>query len=95
MLAALLAWWRATVYMIEEAFGPHHWITKFFPIGRTPQEKSAPLVLPGLGEPGIKRGGKYHRPASVYFCDAAWLESHAILETAVCLLIHNPVPKML
>lgn len=56
MLSAALAWWRATVYMVEEAFGPTHPITKFFPIFRTPQERRAPLVIPGLGEPGVKRG---------------------------------------
>jgi len=56
MLAALLAWWRVTVYLVEEAFGPGHAITRFFPIGRTPMEKRAPLVIPGLGEPGVKRG---------------------------------------
>lgn len=56
MLSALCAWWRVTVYLIEEAYGPDHMITKFFPIGRTPQEKRAPLVIPGLGEPGVKRG---------------------------------------
>ena len=56
MLAALLAWWRVTVYLIEEAYGPDSMITKFFPIFRTPMEKRSPLVMPGLGEPGVKRG---------------------------------------
>ena len=56
MLSALLAWWRVTVYLIEEAYGPDGAVTKFFPIFRTPMEKSAPLVMPGLGEPGVKRG---------------------------------------
>lgn len=56
MFAALCAWWRVTVYLIEEAYGPGSTITKFFPIGRTPQEKLAPYVIPGLGEPGVKRG---------------------------------------
>lgn len=56
MLSALLAWWRVTVYLVEEAYGPGTVITKFFPIGRTPQEKRAPVVIPGLGEPGVKRG---------------------------------------
>jgi hypothetical protein len=56
MLAALLAWWRVTVYLIEEAFGKDHWTNKFVVIGRTPHEKKAPLVMPGLGEPGVKRG---------------------------------------
>jgi hypothetical protein len=56
MLSALCAWWRVTVYLVEEAYGPDHTITKFFPIGRTPMERKAPLVIPGLGEPGVKRG---------------------------------------
>lgn len=56
MFSALCAWWRVTVYLIEEAYGPQSKVTKFFPIGRTPMEKRAPLVIPGLGEPGVKRG---------------------------------------
>ncbi|KAI0017053.1 GPR1/FUN34/yaaH family-domain-containing protein [Xylariomycetidae sp. FL0641] len=56
MLAALCAWWRTTVYLVEEAYGPGHAICRFFPIGRTPMEKRAPLLIPGLGEPGVKRG---------------------------------------
>ena len=56
MFSAALAWWRTTVYLIEEAYGPNHVITKFFPIWRLPTEKEAPLVIPGLGEPGVKRG---------------------------------------
>lgn len=56
MLSAILAWWRTTVYLIEEAFGPDHWMTKLFPIFRTPLERKAPYVIPGLGEPGVKRG---------------------------------------
>lgn len=56
MFSALCAWWRVTVYLVEEAYGPSSPITKFFPIGRTPHEKRAPLVIPGLGEPGVKRG---------------------------------------
>ncbi|KIW60657.1 hypothetical protein PV05_00857 [Exophiala xenobiotica] len=56
LLAALLAWWRTTVYLIEEAFGPTGKMAKFFPVFRTAQEKRAPLIVPGLGEPGVKRG---------------------------------------
>ena len=56
MLSALLAWWRVTVYLLEEAYGPGSPITRFAPIGRTPHEKRQPLVVPGLGEPGVKRG---------------------------------------
>lgn len=56
MLSALLAWWRVTVYLVEEAFGKDHAITKWFVIGRTPIEKRKPLVVAGLGEPGVIRG---------------------------------------
>ena len=56
MLSALCAWWRVTVYLIEEAYGSNHPIAKFFPIFRTQHEQKAPLVIPGLGEPGVKRG---------------------------------------
>lgn len=56
MLSALLAWWRVAVYLIEEAYGPTSTIAKFFPTFRTVHEKSAPLLVPGLGEPGVKRG---------------------------------------
>lgn len=56
MLSALLAWWRVSAYLLEEAFGGNSPITRFVPIGRTPHEKRQPLVVPGLGEPGVKRG---------------------------------------
>lgn len=47
---------QSTVYLVEEAFGADSNIVKFFPIFRTSMEKKAPLVIPGLGEPGVKRG---------------------------------------
>lgn len=56
MLSALAAWWRVTVYLIEEAYGPHHPISKMFPILRTANEKKQPYVIPGIGEPGVTRG---------------------------------------
>ncbi|KAF2963493.1 hypothetical protein GQX73_g10085 [Xylaria multiplex] len=56
MFSSLCAWWRVTAYLVEEAYGPDHWITKFFPIGRTSLEKRAPILIKGLGEPGVKRG---------------------------------------
>lgn len=62
MLAALLAWWRVTVYLVEEAYGADSPITKFFPIFRTALEKHAPLVQAGLGEPGVKRGLWTYQP---------------------------------
>ncbi|KAL4922802.1 GPR1/FUN34/yaaH family-domain-containing protein [Aspergillus aurantiobrunneus] len=55
IISSILAWWRVTVYLIEEAFGTHP-IVKFFPIFRTPAEGRRPLLAPGFGEPGVKRG---------------------------------------
>jgi hypothetical protein len=55
ILSAILAWWRVTAYLIEEAYG-NGGITKLFPIFRTSGEKARPLLVPGLGEPGVKRG---------------------------------------
>lgn len=55
IISAILGWWRVTVYLIEEAFGQHPF-TKFFPIFRTKTENHRPLLAPGLGEPGVKRG---------------------------------------
>ncbi|EPS26268.1 hypothetical protein PDE_01204 [Penicillium oxalicum 114-2] len=54
-ISSILAWWRVTVYLIEEAFGKSS-ILRFFPIFRTPTEKRRPLVVPGFGESGVKRG---------------------------------------
>lgn len=56
MFSSLCAWWRVTVYLIEEAYGANHPVTKMFPIFRTPMEKNAPFIIPGIGEPGVKRG---------------------------------------
>lgn len=56
MLSSLFAWWRVTVYLIEEAYGSNHVLARVFPIGRVPMERRAPFVIPGLGEPGVKRG---------------------------------------
>ncbi|KAJ9218444.1 hypothetical protein DTO027B5_1272 [Paecilomyces variotii] len=55
IISSILAWWRVTVYLAEEAFG-RGTVQKFFPIFRTPMEKRRPLLAPGLGEPGVKRG---------------------------------------
>ncbi|KAI9375940.1 GPR1/FUN34/yaaH family-domain-containing protein [Aspergillus egyptiacus] len=55
IISAILAWWRVTVYLVEEAFGSAS-ILRFFPIFRTGFEKRKPLVVPGFGEPGVKRG---------------------------------------
>ncbi|KAF2748043.1 hypothetical protein M011DRAFT_518766 [Sporormia fimetaria CBS 119925] len=56
MFSALCAWWRVTVYLVEEAYGPGGRISRIFWIGRTKKERRAPMVIPGLGEPGVKRG---------------------------------------
>lgn len=56
MFSSLCAWWRVTVYLMEEAYGADHPITRFFPVLRTTFEKDQPYVIPGLGEPGVKRG---------------------------------------
>lgn len=56
LLSALSAWWRVTVYLIEEAYGPQHWVTRAFPILRTAHEKRRPYVIAGIGEPGVTRG---------------------------------------
>ncbi|MCJ1299181.1 hypothetical protein MMC08_001973 [Hypocenomyce scalaris] len=56
IISSVLAWWRVSVYLMEEAFGPKSWVSKIFPVFRLPTEKRAPLVVPGLGEPGVKRG---------------------------------------
>ncbi|KAL3477428.1 GPR1/FUN34/yaaH family-domain-containing protein [Aspergillus californicus] len=55
IISAILAWWRVTVYLLEEAFGNARFI-KFFPIFRTSMEQRKPLLVPGFGEPGVKRG---------------------------------------
>lgn len=54
IVSAIVAWWRVTVYLLEEAFGPS--IAKFCPIFRFPTEKGKPLLVPGMGEPGVRRG---------------------------------------
>lgn len=54
IVSAILAWWRTTVYLLDEAFGPA--VAKFAPILKTPMEKRKPLVMPGLEEPGVKHG---------------------------------------
>lgn len=55
LISSILAWWRVTVYLVEEAFGTKA-LAKYFPLFRTPWEKHRPLLAPGLGEPGVKRG---------------------------------------
>jgi len=54
IVSAILAWWRVTVYLLEEAYG--RGFTRYAPIFRTPMEKRKPLIVPGFGEPGVKRG---------------------------------------
>lgn len=54
MFSALMAWWRVTSYLINEAYGPDHKMTKFFPIGRTPLEKRAPVHHSRAGRAGCQ-----------------------------------------
>jgi len=56
LISAFLAWWRVTVFLVEESFGAKGTTETFFPIFRTEREKTSPLLVPGLGEPGVKRG---------------------------------------
>ena len=56
ILSAMLAYWRVTAFLIEEAYGAESRMAKFFPIWRLPIERKQPLLQPGLGEPGVKRG---------------------------------------
>lgn len=56
IISAILAWWRCTVYLVEEAYGADSKVHKFFPIFRTSWEKGAPYMVAGMGEPGVKRG---------------------------------------
>lgn len=44
------------MYLVEEAYGPSSAVARFFPIIRSGMEKKRPLLVPGLGEPGVKRG---------------------------------------
>ncbi|KAL3464634.1 GPR1/FUN34/yaaH family-domain-containing protein [Aspergillus heterothallicus] len=55
ILSSILAWWRVNVYLVEEAFGTAAFV-RFFPIFRTKAEQKRPLLAPGYGEPGVKRG---------------------------------------
>ncbi|KAJ9605391.1 hypothetical protein H2200_010048 [Cladophialophora chaetospira] len=55
MLSAMFAWWRSSVFVIEEAYG-HTNLVKIFRIGRTPTERSSLPIVAGLGEPGVKPG---------------------------------------
>ncbi|WEW61809.1 hypothetical protein PRK78_007305 [Emydomyces testavorans] len=55
IVSAIFAWWRVTVYIWEEAFG-REGLMPSFPIYRMPIERRRPLMAPGLGEPGVKRG---------------------------------------
>ncbi|GAB1316456.1 hypothetical protein MFIFM68171_06666 [Madurella fahalii] len=54
IVSAILAWWRVTVYLVEEAYGQA--FMRYFPVFRTSTEKRKPLVVPGFGEPGVRRG---------------------------------------
>lgn len=55
IISSILAWWRVTAYLVEEAYGQGAFV-KLFPIIRTRIESRRPLMAPGFGEPGVKRG---------------------------------------
>lgn len=55
IVSAILAWWRVTLYLLEEAFGREFRWMRYLPIFKTSREKQKPLVIPGFGEPGVQR----------------------------------------
>ena len=54
IVSAILAWYRVTVMLMQEAWGPTSWVSKMLPVLMMPPEKKKPLVAPGLGEPGVR-----------------------------------------
>jgi uncharacterized protein len=55
LLSAFLAWYHAMADMIEEAYGPGHFVTRCFPVFKTAIGKSVLGVASGVGEPGVMR----------------------------------------
>ncbi|KAF2397787.1 hypothetical protein EJ06DRAFT_139103 [Trichodelitschia bisporula] len=55
IVSSILAWYRVTVYLMEDSYGGTVF-AKMFPLFRLPIERGRPLLVPGLGEPGVKRG---------------------------------------
>lgn len=66
MASALLAWWRVTLYLIDEAFGDK--VPKFLSAFATPFENRVPLSSSGIGEPGVMspKGSKLQGLASAH-----------------------------
>lgn len=54
IISAILAWWRVTAFLLEEAFG-QSWVLWLLPVFKMPWDKKRPLMVPGFGEPGVKR----------------------------------------
>jgi hypothetical protein len=52
MASALVAWWRVTIFLLDEAYGNS--LPKFLSPFPTPIEKRQALLAPGLGEPGVQ-----------------------------------------
>lgn len=55
IISAILAWWRVTIYLVEEGFVREFRFMRYLPVFKTPMEKRKPLVIPGFGEPGVQR----------------------------------------
>ncbi|AEO71868.1 uncharacterized protein THITE_117101 [Thermothielavioides terrestris NRRL 8126] len=55
IVSAILAWWRATIYLVEEGFGFTFSFMRDLPIFKTSMEKRKPLVIPDFGQPGVQR----------------------------------------
>lgn len=51
MISAIGAFYLASALMLESTFG-----TPRLPVGKTNHARSAPAVMPGRGEPGVKHG---------------------------------------
>jgi hypothetical protein len=51
ILAALAAWYTASAMMLEGAFQ-----RPILPVGKTQRARMEPKLVPGRGEPGVKRG---------------------------------------
>jgi len=55
IFSSMAAWWRVTVFLLEEAYGSEGGASRFYPAFVTPFAKTRPLIAPGFGEPGVRR----------------------------------------
>ena len=55
IISSILAWWRVTAYLVEEAYGKGSPMMKWFPVFPFPIEKKSAYLVPGLSEPGVTR----------------------------------------